>query len=173
MSLNNNNNNIYQRPFVPLQNNPFSRTQERDVSRPIPHGMDAREFSTPWEKVDFPSNEIDVENTFRYTAPEFKADLRLPNRQTGNFPYEGQLPYSTTPKEYPRIPYMAIPENTQISKVCFNEALDNSGPWYLRSWQIWDNAPFLPSNGDVTKDPRYGIQTKGFTTEYMNITRTY
>ena len=84
--------------------------------------------------------------------------------------FQGQLPYLTSPRLYNTgVQERMIPEDTRVSKVCFNEALEKSGPWYMRYWQIWDYAPFLPSIGDVTKDPRYGQQTRGFTTEYKKL----
>ena len=82
---------------------------------------------------------------------------------------EMQLPYSVGSRRTfvnPNL-YM-IPETTQVSRSCFNEALNNSGQFYLRWWTPFDNAPFLPSNGDTDKDPRYlGVQTKSFTSEYL------
>ena len=156
--------NIYQRSPVPLQDNPFQNTRSDKTSKVIPYGMDAGGFSAPWQQNDFPDASYQAEQTFRDIGPELKKDIR---------PFEGQLPYSTTPRSYLNPAMQMVPQQTRIanSRVCFNEALDNSGPWYLRHWQIWDNAPFLPSVGDVTKDPRYGIQTKGFTTDYMKLPR--
>jgi hypothetical protein len=77
----------------------------------------------------------------------------------------GSLPYSTAPRLLKRPLDRMLPTFTALecSKPCWNEALAQSGPWYLRHWQIWDNAPFLPTNGDVTKDPRYGVNTRQFT----------
>jgi len=152
--------NIYQRPSIPLQENPFQSGTRDYTSKAIAHGMDRTQFAAPWQQGDFPN--VVTEQQFRYNVPELKKDVR---------PFVGQLPYTTTPKSYIDPGHRMIPESTQVSRVCFNEALDNSGPFYLRHWQIWDYAPFLPSNGDVGKDPRYGIQTKGFTTEYMPLPR--
>ena len=154
--------NIYQRPPVPLQENPFRRSTRDQTSRPIAYGLDQTPFAAPWQQDDFPSQSFAAEQAFMSTAPELKKDVR---------PFTGQLPYATTPRSYMNPGMQMIPETTRVSKVCFNEALENSGPFYLRRWQIWDYAPFLPSIGDVTKDPRYGIQTKGFTTEYMRLPR--
>lgn len=79
-----------------------------------------------------------------------------------------QLPYSVgSRRTFVNPDLYMVPESTQVSRSCFNEALDNSGPYYLRWWQPFDNAPFLPSCGDTDKDPRYGVQTKTFTSEYL------
>jgi len=154
--------NLYQRPGIPLQENPFKSGQRDATSKPIPFGMDKSVFGAPWNGQDFPDSSFAAEQAFRSQAPQMKMDLR---------PFEGQLPYSTVPKNYLNPGMQMIPEQTRVSKVCFNEALDNSGPWYLRHWTIFDYAPFLPSVGDVSKDPRYGIQTKGFLTDYMKLPR--
>lgn len=154
--------NIYQRDAIPLQENPFKSGTRDYTSKPIPYGMDAGSFQAPWQQGDFPDESFAAEQAFRQNAPELKKDIR---------PFVGQLPYATTPKSYVNPMLQMIPEQTRTSRVCFNEALENSGPWYLRHWQIWDYAPFLPSMGDVTKDPRYGIQTKGFTTDYLKLPR--
>lgn len=154
--------NIYQRDPIPLQENPFTDSRRDRTSQTIPYGLDRTTFGAPWQENDFPDASYAAEQTFRSTAPELKKDVR---------PFVGQLPYATTPKTWVNPMIQMIPEQTRVSRVCFNEALDNSGPFYLRQWQIWDYAPFLPSAGDVTQDPRYGIQTKGFTTEYLKIPR--
>jgi hypothetical protein len=97
----------------------------------------------------------------------YQYDSQKINKSRG---FSGQLPMATSPKLYGGdVQDRMIPEETRVSKVCFNEALENSGPWYLRHFQIWDYAPLLPSIGDVTKDPRYGQQTRGFTTEYKKL----
>lgn len=151
--------NIFNRS-IPLTENPFKSGTRDYTSKPIAYGMDNSQFSAPWQKDDFAEKNFAAEQTFRSTGPELKKDVK---------PFVGQLPYSTTPRSYTYPVMQMVPEQTRVSRVCFNEAVENSGPWYLRHWQIWDNAPFLPSLGDVTKDPRYGIQTKGFTTEYMKL----
>jgi hypothetical protein len=109
---------------------------------------------------DFPSAAFEADQQFKNLTPGVKRTFN---------PWQGQLPYSTTPRTYENPMLQMIPEPTRVSRVCFNDALEKSGPWYLRSWQPWENAPFLPSVGDVTKDPRFGEQTKGFTTEYKKL----
>lgn len=83
--------------------------------------------------------------------------------------WQGQLPYATTPRQIDPNHTQWIPEDTRVSRVCMNEAIEKSGPFYLRQWPIWDNLPYLPSAGDVNLDPRYAIQTKTFTTEYRHL----
>ena len=82
----------------------------------------------------------------------------------------GSLPYTTSPRLKKNISDRIIPMDTQLgcSKACWNEALAQAGPWYLRHWQIWDNAPIKPSAGDLSKDPRYGVQTRQFTKPYKS-----
>lgn len=78
----------------------------------------------------------------------------------------GSLPYYTSPK-LKRTPFeRIIPIDTRISRPCWNETLAQSGPFYLRYWQIWDNASILPTTGDISKDPRYGENTRQFTKPY-------
>ena len=91
-----------------------------------------------------------------------KRDKRL-NRVSG------QLPYLTTPRLFNAPGRRMIPESTRDveHRIRFNQKVDEAGPFYLRHWQIFDNAPFLPSSGDVTKDPRYSIMTKGSNVEYQ------
>lgn len=80
----------------------------------------------------------------------------------------GSLPYTTSPRLKKNIADRIIPVDTQLgcSRACTNEALAQAGPWYLRHWQIWDYAPFKPTSGDVTRDPRYGVNTRQFTKPY-------
>ena len=143
----------------PLQENPYQNYYQDTSSRPIANGMDPSVFRTQWGNDDFSSAAFDAEQTFLRTRSGVRKDRRSQ--------FQGQLPYATTPKQWIMPQKQMIPETTRISRACFNEALDESGPFYLRHWQIWDYAPFLPSNGDVTQDPRYGMQTKGFTTDYI------
>jgi hypothetical protein len=136
-------------------------TKRNDVSQVIPFGMDANVFNAPWQE-----QEIKDKLTYYGTEQQFRKNVSGVKRK--NDPFVGQLPYMTTAKTYVNPMIQLIPQSTQINRVCFNEALANSGPFYLRHWQIWDNAPFLPSNGDVTLDPKYmSAQTKGFTAEYQ------
>lgn len=155
--------NIHQRDAAPMQINPYVRSTRDYTSKPIAYGNDNGQFSAPWQQGDFTEKNFDAEQLFRETQPE-KQKVR---------PFVGQLPYSTTPRSFLNPVTQLIPEQTRSSRVCFNEALEKSGPWYLRHFQLWDtpNAPFLPSAGDLSKDPRYSIQTKGFTTEYMKLPR--
>lgn len=92
-----------------------------------------------------------------------KRDVRLSR-------YEGQLPMHTTPRlcKFNQMESRIEPETTRgVSPRCsFNERVEAQGPFYLRHWQIFDNAPFLPSEGDVTKDPRYSVMTKGHSADY-------
>ena len=81
----------------------------------------------------------------------------------------GQLPYATLPRSIKKVTSeRMIPLDTRMecSRSCWNEALAQSGPFYLRHWQIWDNAPFKPSSGDVSIDPRYGANTRQFTKSF-------
>lgn len=77
----------------------------------------------------------------------------------------GSLPYATSPR-LKRTPLeRMVPMDTHVPFGELKEALSRAGPFYLRRWQIWDNAPFLPSNGDVSLDPRYSAnQMKHSTT---------
>lgn len=142
-------------------------TKRNDISRVIPFGMDANVFSAPWQE-----QETKDRNSAAYYGAEsiFRDSVSGVKRKRD--PYVGALPYSTTPKTYVDPMIRMVPEPTRVDSVCFKEALERSGPFYLRHWQIWDNAPFLPSNGDVAIDPRYlSAQTKGFTTEYQKLPR--
>lgn len=80
----------------------------------------------------------------------------------------GSLPYNTSPRLRKQVGERMIPEGTKMmwSRSCWNECLNNAGPWYLRHWQIWDYAPFRPTGGNVALDPRYGIDTRKFTEPY-------
>lgn len=82
----------------------------------------------------------------------------------------GALPYSTAPRlrRQPTDRMMPMDTKSRFSRACWNECLNSAGPYYLRHWQIWDYAPFLPSRGDVSIDPRYtGVTTKSFTEPYL------
>lgn len=80
----------------------------------------------------------------------------------------GSLPYTTSPRYRRNMSNRMISEDTRLtfSRACWNECLNQSGPWYNRYWQIWDYVPFVPSYGDITKDPKIGIYTKSFTESY-------
>lgn len=151
--------NFAQTPQRPIQETQYYKEREQTVY----HKTDNDVFGTLMDND--------------YSAVNFEADQRFKSSVSGvkqnkkSQQFEGQLPYRTTPRSWENrpTPTQMVPEVTQVSKVCFNEALDNSGPWYLRHWPLWENAPFLPSIGDVSKDPRYAIQTKGFTTEYKQM----
>lgn len=67
----------------------------------------------------------------------------------------GSLPYATSPRLKRTPVQRMVPMDTRVPRGEWNEALARSGPFYYRHWQIWDNAPFLPSRGDITLDPRY------------------
>lgn len=149
---------MYQRPSRPSQEHGYYK--EREQSRQINYDQSGNDFSG-FINADYTNENLEAENKFRYS--------QLSGKKGWQRPYSSQLPYRTTPKTYIQPEYQMIPESTRMSRVCFNEALDKSGPFYLRQWPIWDNAPFLPSVGDVTKDPRYGMQTKSFLTEYRKI----
>ena len=120
-----------------------------------------------------------VENVFGQAQTAEMRNKNMDFDQLGKYKYEsnirdrgfqGQLPMNTSPRLWSDgTQERMIPENTRVSKVCFNKALDESGPFYLRRWQIWDYAPLLPSIGDVTKDPRFGQQTRSFLTEYKKL----
>lgn len=108
----------------------------------------------PDVRPDYSKMDLDVQDSF---LPKYGKD-RI---------FKGSLPYTTSPKLYRNVQDRMIPEETRISKVCWNDALADSGPWYLRHWQIWDGVPFLPTTGDVAKDPRYGKMTNDFTRDYV------
>ena len=92
-----------------------------------------------------------------------KRDLRLNGHQ-------GQLPYATTPRTFATpgqdrlVPFSTRDNCTRFT---FNEQVASQGPFYLRHWQIFDNAPFKPTAGDITKDPRYNFMTKGRLADYQ------
>ncbi len=147
---------MYQRSGRPLAEHGYykEREQTRQIN-PEPYGNWASFISN-----DYTQQNRDTENQFRYQVSGVKKDRS---------PFSAQLPYNTTPKTYTPPTHQMIPQTTRFDKVCFNEALDKAGPHYLRHWQIFDNAPFLPSNGDLSKDPRYGQQTKNFLTSYRKL----
>ena len=81
----------------------------------------------------------------------------------------GALPYSGGPRMRKKNPERLTPESTKLnySRSCFNECLNASGPNYYRWWQIFDYAPFVPSNGNLAIDPRRtAMDTKKFTEPY-------
>jgi hypothetical protein len=145
---------IFKGPPRPLENVQYYKERENSVN----YQPDNTLF-TSFQQTDYSSVNFDAEQSFRSNENNLKKGLR---------PWSGQLPYRST-KSFVNPGTRMIPESTRSSRVCFNDALANSGPWYLRQWPIWDHLPFLPSVGDVTKDPRYAVQTKGFTTEYRRI----
>ena len=102
-----------------------------------------------------------------------KRDLRveaaLLPQQYGRDPLiNGSLPYNTSPRLRRTPLQQMIPRDTRVPQSILKEALAQSGPFYLRRWQIWDNAPFLPSTGDVALDPRYGSDTRRFTSSFKS-----
>jgi hypothetical protein len=85
-------------------------------------------------------------------------------------PFSGQLPYSTTSKQYNFKGYrQKISESTNLKgqSVCFNTRLAQV-PFYMHHWQPFENMPFVPFNGDVLKDPRYSQTTNNFSNKYKN-----
>lgn len=106
-------------------------------------------------KVDPRKRNFDVEMSF---WPKFGRD----RMNVGAFPYAG------APRMRKKVHERMIPESTKLtySRACFNECVNAAGPNYLRYWQIWDYAPFLPTNGNIALDPRYGMDTKRFTQPY-------
>jgi len=78
---------------------------------------------------------------------------------------EGSLPFTTSPRLRKQTGERMMPEGTKFlwSRSCWNECVNSAGPWYYRHWQIWDYAPFLPTSGNVSLDPRYGANTRQFT----------
>jgi len=95
-------------------------------------------------------------------------DLRFGKRDQ-RYQKSDQLPYQTSARSYDTPELQLIPQQTRVNRVCLNDQYDRDGPAYLRTFQIWDNAPIKPSAGDVTKDPRYGVLTKSFTTSYTTL----
>lgn len=67
----------------------------------------------------------------------------------------GSLPYSTTPRLRNPPLDRPVPVDTRVPQGEWNEAVARAGPFYARHWQIWEHAPYLPSRGDVSLDPRY------------------
>lgn len=123
-----------------------------------------------------------IQKPVKYVENYYGQDIRFDPRKR-NFDVEmsfwpkfgtdrmnvGALPYSTAPRlrRRPIERLMPIDTKTRFSRACWNECVNNAGPYYLRYWQIWDYAPFLPSRGDVSIDPRYtGLTTKTFTEPY-------
>src|SRR6476619_6216067 len=105
--------NIFQKSPPPLQENPFKSGKRDYSSQPIPYGNDRSVFNASWQDGDFSDASFTAEQQFRSNAPEMKMDVR---------PFEGQLPFSTTPRSYLNPGMQMIPEQTRVSKVCFNEA---------------------------------------------------
>ncbi len=103
-----------------------------------------------------------IENVF---GTDIRADPRGRNRDVADsFKQKtfgrdrmmtGSLPYATSPRLKKTPLERLVPMNTHVPYGELNEALSRAGPFYLRRWQIWDNAPFLPSRGDVSLDPRF------------------
>ena len=153
---NNTYDDIYNRPVKTSSENKYYT--EKEQTRSIPENSNGMFAS--FIDNDFNDNNLESEQNFRYSQSNGVKNLKRP--------FSSQLPYHTTPKSYVNPDLQMIPEPTRISnqRVCFNDAVNQSGPWYLRQWPIWDNYKYLPSAGDVTKDPRYSMQTKGFLTEY-------
>lgn len=121
-----------------------------------------------------------LENVF---GQDIRTDARMRNYdvEASFFPKQfgtdrmnvGALPYATAPrlKRKPTDRMVPIDTKSRFSRVCWNDCIDNAGPHYLRWWQIWDYAPFLPTNGDIALDPRYGLDTKKFTEPYKVVRR--
>lgn len=101
-------------------------------------------------RTDKRNKDKDVEDSF---TPKYGQDRMV----------TGSLPFATSPRLYNNKNDRMIAVDTRISRACFNDCIAQAGPFYLRHWQIWDTAPFKPSTGDVTKDPRYGENTRQFT----------
>lgn len=101
----------------------------------------------------------------------YKNQLSFPKEtKRDTRPFSGQLPYHTTSKQFnyqgyrPKIAMLTTPKG---NSVCFNTQLAQT-PFYNRSWQPFENMPFVPSTGDVFKDPRYSQTTNNFSNEYKN-----
>ena len=119
------------------------------------------EFSYLTE-FDQGQNNAFLDNTFRSKQTQWKVDTR---------PFQGQLPFQNTAFAYniDAIRNEPIVTKYKGQKVIFNDALHESGPFYLRQWPIWDNFPILPTCGDVTLDPRYSIQTNIKSGQYKQL----
>jgi hypothetical protein len=104
-----------------------------------------------------------VYNNYKRQIPvEFKRDVR---------PFQGQL-RDVGRKSYNmqglQIPISEV-TRTKGESVCFNDELAQT-PFYFRHFPIFENAPFIPSVGDIDNDPRYGtIITKEFQSKYKQI----
>lgn len=109
---------------------------------------------------DYSTVNFDADNRFKFNAPQNKKDVK---------PYVGSLPHKTTPKTYELPQLQMIPETTRVSKVCMNDAINNAGPWYLRQWPRFQDFPFKPSLGDISRDPRYGLITRNESVEYKRL----
>lgn len=81
-------------------------------------------------------------------------------------PFSGSLPYSTIPK-IRNSERIKLPQPTLFKgqKICFNDAV-NTVPFYERSFQYPSliQPVLFP---DYDKDPRYGVQTKLFVSDYV------
>ena len=106
---------------------------------------------------------------------DFSAEQQFREVQTGlkkrTLPFCGALPQLTTPKEHRNPGFRMIPTSTRTATTHtdFARSVEAQGPMYLRQWPSWDSVPFLPSRGDVSLDPRYGMETKGSTTTYVRL----
>ena len=93
---------------------------------------------------------VDPKNIDQDVAASFKRESFGRDRML-----TGSLPYATPPRLKREPLQRMVPMDTRVPRGEWNEALARAGPFYYRHWQIWDYAPYVPSNGDVTLDPRY------------------
>lgn len=106
-------------------------------------------------RSDKSKKNYDVESSFQTTS--FGKDRMI----------QGSLPFATSPRLKRNVTDRNLPVNTTISRVCFNDCLNEGGRFHDRYWVDWNNHAFLPTTGDVTKDPRYGENTRSFTKPYL------
>lgn len=127
------------------------------------HKTDVSEFSD-WQARDaMPISSLEAEQELRQVQGGVKKSRD---------PFCGSLPFATTPKVHKNPDFRMVPATTRSKTIHtdFAKMSEARGPLYQQQWPVFDNVPFLPSRGDVALDPRYGVQTKGFSTAYMKLT---
>lgn len=108
----------------------------------------------------------DVQEFIERDKKRFSNKRDLASYSYSTKPLSSSLPYSTVPK-IRNSERIKLPQPTLFKgqKICFNDAV-NSVPFYERSFQY--PAQISPRDYiDYDKDPRYGIQTKLFVSDYV------
>lgn len=65
------------------------------------------------------------------------------------------LPHRTAPRLIFNRNDRMVPDYVQESRVCIKQQIEERGPWYSNYLPMVDAWPIKPSQGDLTKDPRY------------------